>query len=106
MEHLAGGACPGFHVEGRAAAEGRPDAPALPAGVGIVDATVHPLGVEAQRVRHPHSHPLSVFERQQGAALVAGVDGDIFPKTQGVELVYPGKVAAFGAAGLGPRFLN
>ena len=99
MERLGVGAFPSFHVEGRAAAEGSPDAAAFPAGVGIVDATVHPLCVEAQGVGHAHSHPLSVFEHQQGVALVAGVDGEVFPKTQGVELVYPSKVAAFGAAG-------
>src|SRR5438128_1437180 len=39
-----------FHEPRRPVAAGRPQPPALPAGVRVVDASVEPLGVEAQRV--------------------------------------------------------
>src|SRR4029434_775823 len=49
-----------FHMEWRAGAGGRPEPFALPAGLGIVDAAVHPLSVEPQRIGHTESNKLPV----------------------------------------------
>src|SRR5690554_3366746 len=89
----------GFHVEKGAAAVGGPQTPAFPAGVGIVNATIQPLGIEAQRIGNSQTYKFTIIEGQQGAALVAGVDRCIGAQAQTVELVYPSIVTAFRAAG-------
>src|SRR5258708_16308294 len=57
-------------VEHRAGPRRRPQALALPAGVGIVDAAIHVLGEEAERVGHPQVDELAVDDPQQRFAAV------------------------------------
>src|SRR6266704_6640249 len=52
LVHLGPVLSAAFVVEHGARARHRPQAFAFPAGVGVVDAAVHELGVEAQRIRH------------------------------------------------------
>jgi hypothetical protein len=49
-----------FHMEWGAGTVGRPDPAALPAGIGVVDATVHPLDIEAKRIWHPQGDELAI----------------------------------------------
>src|SRR5258708_19600913 len=57
-------------VEHRAGPRRRPQALALPAGVGIVDAAIHVLGEEAERVGHPQVDELAVDDPHQRFAPV------------------------------------
>src|SRR3712207_1310577 len=76
LVHLAGGSLPPFHVEGRAGADGGPEATPLPARLRVVDAAVQPLGVEPRRVGDAQDDPLPVLEGEEPLGLVAGVDRD------------------------------
>jgi hypothetical protein len=49
----------------RAIADAGPQPSAFPAGVGIIDAPVEPLGVEPERVGHPQRDHLAVLERDE-----------------------------------------
>src|SRR5438309_2982496 len=55
LEHLARGPLSSFHVKRCARAHGRPQLPALPARVGIVDPAVHPLRSEEHTSELSHS---------------------------------------------------
>ena len=70
------GLCPlaAFYMEWRPVAEGRPQPFALPAGLWIVEAPIHPFGVEAQRIRYAKSDEFSVRQSQQPVVQVAGGD--------------------------------
>src|SRR4029450_7104573 len=72
LYHLRQRALAALDVERRALAVGRPDATALPARVRIVDASVHSLGVEAERVGDAHVDPLAIDEHQDRLVGVAG----------------------------------
>src|SRR6516162_7128632 len=48
----------------------RPQAPALPAGLRIVDARVETLGIEAEWVRHAQRHHLAVDERREAVVFI------------------------------------
>src|SRR5215468_425225 len=85
-------------MERRARAHGRPKPAALPTGVRIVDATVHPLRVEAEWIRNAEDDPLAVLEREQGLGRVAGVDRRVLAESQRVELIDPCEIARLGAA--------
>src|SRR5881296_3222028 len=63
-------------VERRPGAVGRPQPFALPASVRIIDAAVHPLGVEAHRIGNAQVHEMAVHEGEQRLAGVAGGDRD------------------------------
>src|SRR5687768_18235992 len=54
-----------FHVKWRTRADGGPQAASLPARLRIIDAAVHPLCIEAERIGHANHDPLAVFEREQ-----------------------------------------
>src|SRR4051812_2739351 len=54
-----------FHVERSTGADRGPQTLPLPAAVRVVDATIHPLGVEAERVRHAQDDPFAILESQQ-----------------------------------------
>src|SRR5438067_8135500 len=71
-----------FHVERRAAAGGGPDPLALPAGGGIVNAAVHALDVEAERIGHAQGDELTVDQCQQPFGAVAGGDRHIGAEPQ------------------------
>src|SRR6185437_2705200 len=81
----------------RAVAARRPDAARLPAAIRIVDAAVHPLGVEAHRIGHAHHHPFAVDQRKQRVVLVAGRDRHVLAEAERVVLIDPGVVARLGA---------
>src|SRR5262249_3216295 len=98
---LRRGALAGFAMERRAVAVGRPQRAALPAGIRVVDATVDPLGEEAERIRNAHVDPLAVDERHQRLVAVARGQRHVVPEAGRVLLVDPGVVARLGAAALG-----
>src|SRR5262245_45021423 len=52
FQHLAGLPLAAFDMIRRAAGVGRPDPAALPATIGIVNAPIEPLGMEAHRIGH------------------------------------------------------
>src|SRR5438034_5292 len=86
-----------FHEPRRPVAAGRPQPPALPAGVRVVDASVEPLGVEAQRVGDAQHDHLAVLERDQAVVEVAGRHRHVLAEPERVVLVDPGVVARLGA---------
>src|SRR4029453_11384192 len=71
---------------------------------GIVDAAIHPLGVETEWVGHAHDDPLAVLQGEQGLGSVPGVDRDVGAEPERVELIDPRVIAAFDAAGLVQAF--
>src|SRR5712671_6807528 len=81
----------------RPIAAGGPQSAALPAGVGIVDAAVESLGVEAHRIRHAQRHHLAVLERDQAIVEVSGGHRNIVAKPERVVLIDPAVVARLGA---------
>src|SRR5213593_303806 len=87
-------------VERRPGAVGRPQPFALPAAIRIVDAAVHPLGVEAHRIGNAQVHELAVHEGEQRLVGVAGGDRDALAEPERVELIDPDVVARLGAARL------
>src|SRR2546428_3898890 len=86
-----------LHEPRRPVAAGRPEPPALPAGVRVVDAPIEPLGVEAQRVRDAQQDHLAVLERDQAVVEIGGRHRHVGPEPEGVVLVDPGVVARLGA---------
>src|SRR5687768_9419332 len=64
MIHLARGPLAAFHMEGGTSADGGPETTPLPAAARIIDATVHPLGVETHRIRDTQYDPLSVLQHE------------------------------------------
>ena len=59
--------CPfsGLAVKWRARAPGGPDSLALPTGIRVVEAAVHSLREEAQRVRYPKDHEFPLHQSNQ-----------------------------------------
>src|SRR5467141_4781802 len=98
LDHLGQGSLASFHVEWRPVPVGGPQTAAFPAGIRIVDAAVHPLGIEAERIRDTHVDPLAVHEGHERLVGVAGGHRYVGAETRGVELVDKGEVARFGAA--------
>src|SRR5438132_12223666 len=95
---LGGRAFAAFHVEGRAVASVRPDAAALPASIGIVDAAVKSLGPEAHRIGDDHVDHLAVLERDQRVVLVAGGERHVLAEAKRVVLIDPGVVGRLATA--------
>src|SRR5262245_16665223 len=87
-------------MERRAVAVGGPDAATLPAGVGIVDAAVHALVVEAERVGHAHVHPLAVDQSEDRLVGIAGRHRGVGAEARRIEPIDPGVIARLDAAGL------
>src|SRR3954452_17225018 len=82
-----------FLQPGRAVAVRAPQAPALPAGVRVVDARVEALGEEAQGVRDAQHHYLPVLEGDETVVEVRGRDRDLVAAADRVVLVDPGVIA-------------
>src|SRR5258708_17043176 len=101
LDHLGPVSLAGFAMERRAVSVSRPDAAALPAPIRIVDTAVHPLGKEAERIRHPHIDPLAVHPRHQRLVGIAGSHRNVGAEAGRVELVDPGIIARLGAAAFG-----
>src|SRR5439155_4184643 len=101
---LARRAFSAFHVEGTARADGRPESPALPAGVRIVDPPVHPFRVVPERVWNAQHDPLPIFQDQQSFGSVAGINRHVLAEPRRVELIDPGVVAGFRAPWIGDAF--
>src|SRR5687768_15358714 len=81
----------------RPVAARRPRTSALPAGAGIVDPTVEPLGVEAHRIRHAQPDHLTSLEGDHAAIEIAGRDRHVLAEAEHVVLIDPGVVAGLGA---------
>src|SRR5262249_16989869 len=81
----------------RPIAFGRPQAPALPAGLRIVDAGVEALGVEAERIGYAQRHHLAVDEGREAVVFIRGRDRHVIAETNRIVLIDPGVVARLGA---------
>src|SRR5687768_9540722 len=90
-----------LHVERRPRADGGPEPSPLPALRRVVDAAVHPLRVEPERVGYAHRHPVPAAERQQSFRGVARVNRRVRAESRSVELIDPRVVAALGTADIG-----
>src|SRR6058998_2108649 len=90
-----------FDVERRPRAVRRPQPLAFPACTRVVDAPVHPLGVEAHRIGDTQVDELAVHEGEQRLVSVAGGDRHVPAEPERVELIDPGVVAGLSAARLG-----
>src|SRR6266536_119887 len=100
LHDLARGPLPAFHVERRPRRHGGPQALALPPDARVVDAAVHPLGVEAERIRDAKVDELPVHEREQRLVPVPGGERNIWAEPERVELIHPRVVARLRAARL------
>src|SRR2546429_1656582 len=100
-DDLARRPLPAFDMERRSRGVGREQALALPARVRIVDASVHPLGVEAHRIGDAQIDERAVHEGEQGLVGVAGGDRHVLAQPERVELIHPGVVTRLGAPGVG-----
>src|SRR5262245_42032511 len=87
-----------FEMKWRTIARGGIEPPPLPAGIGIIDASIHALGVKSQRIRHPEIDEFSIDECEKRLIGVPCRDRHIRAEPQGVVLVNPGVVARFGRA--------
>src|SRR5690349_4100961 len=65
VEHLARRPLAGFHMERGAGAHRRVESFAFPAGLRIIDASIHPLRVETQWIWNSQHDPLPVLQSQQ-----------------------------------------
>src|SRR5262249_34824560 len=74
-----------------------PQAAAFPASVGVVDAAVEALGVEAGGVRHLQGDHLAVLEGDEAVIEVRRRHRHICAEAEGVVLVDPGVVARLRA---------
>src|SRR5215470_11062522 len=101
LDDLARRPLAAFDMEGCSGGVGRPQPLAFPAGVRVVDPSVHPLGVEAHRIGDTQDHELAVDEGEQTLVGVPGADRHVPPEARGVELVDPRVVARLGAARIG-----
>src|SRR3984885_12509500 len=86
-----------FLEPGGAVAFRRPKAPALPAGVRIVDAGIKSLGIKAERVRDAQRHHLAVDQRGKAIAFVRRRDRHVVAEPDRVVLIDPAVVARLGA---------
>src|SRR5262249_10321109 len=69
----------------------------LPAAVWIVDPSVEPLRVEAQRIRHAEHDPLTVLQGEQAIGQIPRVDGHVRAKAERAKLIDPGVIARAAA---------
>src|ERR1700676_3964052 len=92
--------CPlsGLAVERRSGSPGGPQAFTLPAGLGIVDASVEPFGEKPDRVGHAQDDEFPVDQRQQRIRVVTSGYWHILSQPEGVELIHPVVVMRIGAA--------
>src|SRR5260370_18696195 len=82
---------------GRAVAVRAPQPAAFPPGVGIVDTTVKPLGIEAERIGNPDRDHLAVLQRHEAVPEIGGGHPDVLAQTGRIVLVDPGVIARLGA---------
>src|SRR5258706_1182259 len=97
VDDLAGLSLAAFKMRLRTAGILRPQAPALPAGIHVVDASVEILGEEAHRIRNADRDPLAVHERIERIRIVARRNGNVLAQTERVVLVDPDVIGRFGA---------
>src|SRR5262245_14841761 len=100
LHHLRQRALAALEMKRSALAVSRPDAAPFPAGVGIVDASVHALRIKPERVGHAHVHPLAVNQREDRLVGVSGGHRRIGAEARHVELIDPGVIARLDAARL------
>src|SRR3984885_15635143 len=97
VDRHGGHARAAFLEPGGGVAFRRPQAPALPAGVRIVDAGIKSLGIEAERIRDAQRYHLAIDQRREAVALVRCRDRHVVAETDRVVLIDPGVVARLGA---------
>src|ERR1700730_9225777 len=81
----------------RPVAARRPHPAPFPSRIGIVDAAVKALGIEAQRVGDAQDHPFPFHQRQQRVVFGAGRYRNVVAKPQRIVLIDPGIIARLGA---------
>src|SRR3954462_3875932 len=86
-----------FDQPRRPVAAAGPQPATFPAGIGIVDAAVKALGIEAERIRHAQRDHLAVLEGNQAVHEVGGGHRHVLAEAERVVLVYPAVVARLGA---------
>src|SRR5262245_10461099 len=89
-------ALPTFPEPRRPVTAGGPQAAALPAGLWIVDASIEPLGVEAERVRDTQRDHLAILERDEAAHEIGGRHRHILAESERIVLVDPRVIARLG----------
>src|SRR6516225_2685569 len=87
MEGDRDGTLAAFLQPRRPVAARRPHSAASPSAIGVVDAAVQALGIEAHRVGDAQHHPFPVDQRQQRVVLVAGRDRHVVPEPQRIVLI-------------------
>src|SRR4029450_13531673 len=102
LDDLARRPLAAFDVEGCSRGVGGPEPLAFPPGIRVVDAPVHPLGVEAHGVGDAKDNELSVHEGEKPLIGVPGTDRDVPTQAEGIELIDPGVVGRLGAARIRP----
>src|SRR5262245_43762784 len=90
-------AFPTFFQPRRAVAASGPQAAALPAIIGIVDAPVEAFGVEAHWIGHAQHDHLPILHRNQTIVQVAGGHRHVFAESERVVLIHPSIIARLGA---------
>src|ERR1700722_16942708 len=101
LHYLGQGSLAALVVERRPVAIGGPQAAALPAGIGIVDAAIEALGEEAHGIGDAQLDEFSVQENVERIRIVSGGDRHVLAQAERVVLIDPGVIARFGAAGFG-----
>ena len=77
---------------------GRPDATSLPAAIWIVDAAIHPFGIEAEGVGDAEIDPVPADEREERLVGIAGRDRHVPAEPEDIVLVDPAVIARLGGA--------
>src|SRR5262249_38165983 len=93
LDDLARRPLAAFDMEGCSGGVGRPQPLAFPAGIRVVDAPVHPLGIEAHRIRDTQGHELAIDEGEQPLVGISGTDRHVPAQAERVELIDPRVVA-------------
>src|SRR5688572_14947776 len=87
-------------MERRSRCIGRPQSFALPACFRIIDAAVHPFGIETHGIRNAQGDEFPFDQCEQRVVHVTRGNGHVFAQTEGVELIDPCVVARLDTASL------
>src|SRR5438067_12316450 len=74
VHHFARGPFACLHVKRRSRAHGGPESLTFPSSLRIIDAAVHPLRIEARRIRHAQHDPLAILQHEQTLRGISRVD--------------------------------
>src|SRR5688572_17062044 len=79
-------------------AHGRPQPPALPTGVRVVDPAIQPFREKPKRIRHAKDDPFAILQDQQSFRQVSRIYWHVRTQTERVELIDPRLVARLHAS--------